>query len=41
MLNHPHSFGGGCADMELMFDLGIAALWHALTNAAQKPTPHQ
>ena len=25
MLNRPHSFGGGCADMEPMLDLGIAA----------------
>lgn len=25
--------------MEPMLDLGIAALWHALTNAAQKPIP--
>ena len=25
MLNHLHSSGGGCADMEPMLDLGIAA----------------
>ena len=25
MLNRPHSFGGGCVDMEPMLDLGIAA----------------